>query len=163
MAGAVALFRQALDLDASLDLDPEAEAKRQAAEGKVEQAPSLAQRGKIEEAIAAIEEARTLDPTVEIPASTWNTLCRRGSLAGYAADVLDACEQAVALAPEDGGIRESRGLARALTGDVAGAIEDFQFYVDRLGDEETRRQRQDWIRALQAGRNPFDAATLEAL
>ena len=48
-------------------------------------------------------------------------------------------------------------------GDVAGAIGDFQFYVDRTGDEETRRQRQDWIRALQAGRNPIDAATLEAL
>jgi regulator of sirC expression with transglutaminase-like and TPR domain len=38
---------------------------------------------------------------------------------------MDACERAVALAPDDGQIRDSRGLARAMTGNIEGAIEDF--------------------------------------
>jgi hypothetical protein len=42
-----------------------------------------------------------------------------------------ACEQAVALALEHGGIADSRGVARALTGDVAGAIADFERFYSR--------------------------------
>ena len=75
----------------------------------------------------------------------------------------------VALAPEDtkGPYRDSRGLARALTGDNPGAVEDFKAFVDwakkDTGYEELRRKRESWIEALQSGKNPFDKATLEAL
>jgi len=83
---------------------------------------------------------------------------------GYAAEVMNACEQAVALAPEDGDIRDSRGLARVLTGDIEGAIEDFQAFVDWTDDEEAKSQRQRWIEALRAGgENPFTPELLEEL
>ena len=78
-----------------------------------------------------------------------------------------ACERAVALEPDDGHIRDSRGLARALTGDYPGAIEDFQQYLEwgpKTGaSEEQIRQRQDWIRMLQAKQNPFNKELLEFL
>ena len=52
-------------------------------------------------------------------------------------------------------IIDSRGLARALTGDIEGAIADFQVYVNWTSNEERKAQRQEWIKAFQAGENPF--------
>lgn len=81
--------------------------------------------------------------------------------------MLPACERAVARSQEDGYIHDSRGLARALTDDIAGAIADFEFYIQwkTALDEHPERvaQRQEWIAALKAGQNPFDAATLAKL
>ncbi len=74
-----------------------------------------------------------------------------------------ACEQAVALAPDRGNIRDSRGLARALTGDVAGAIDDFEAFVAWTGRDRSRAQRQDWIVALRSGENTFTVEVLRAL
>jgi regulator of sirC expression with transglutaminase-like and TPR domain len=48
---------------------------------------------------------------------------------------MKACEQAVTLAPEDSDIRDSRGLARVLTGNVDGAIADFQAYIAWTKDQ----------------------------
>lgn len=103
-------------------------------------------------------------------AEDWNDLCWRGATWNHAALVLDACETAVKLAPDDGSIRDSRGLARALTGDVPGAIEDFEFAVQRRieagADASLIASRTDWLAALRAGQAPadiFDAATLEGL
>jgi regulator of sirC expression with transglutaminase-like and TPR domain len=76
---------------------------------------------------------------------------------------MEACEQAVAFDPEDGGIRDSRGLARALTGAIEEAIEDFQAFVDWTDDEEKKVQRQRWIDGLRAGKNPFTPEVLEKL
>jgi len=80
--------------------------------------------------------------------------------------VLGACEAAVAAAPEDGVIRESRGLARALTGDVDGAITDFEFFVAwarETGEGRNVAWREGWIVELRAGRDPFDEETLAQL
>jgi hypothetical protein len=84
--------------------------------------------------------------------------------------VLPACEQAVSLAPDQGYILDSRGLARALTDDTVGPIEDFQFYIQWAQQPENLEfhsddatLRESWIQALQAGQNPFDKETLEAL
>ena len=83
---------------------------------------------------------------------------------------MNACRQAVKLDPENREIRDSRGLARALTGDTKGAIEDFSFYVKELKKEKKSeanelriKQRTQWIAALKAGKNPFDAETLNAI
>lgn len=115
-------------------------------------------------AIADLTRATELAPT---DATLWATLCRMGGLAGAAAETMAACEQAVKLAPTEGSPRDSRGLARALTGDDRGAIEDFQFFVQwskQNGQyEQLGRQRETWITQLQAGQNPFDQATLAAL
>ena len=124
-------------------------------------------QGKVKEAIAAYEEAQKLDPKQTISAGSWNILGWFGSCWGYAADVLYACEQAVTLEPENGEYHDTRGRARALTGDYSGAIKDFQFYVewgqDKQLSEELLNKRKDWILELQNGQNPFDEATLETL
>jgi len=128
---------------------------------------SLARSGEIDLALARYREARELYPGVAISARSWNTLCWWGSLYGYASEVMYVCEFGVAMAPEDGGIRDSRGLARALTGDVDGAIQDFQFFVEWVGGDSGRQaqvdRRRGWIAYLKIDVNPFDAQTLEEL
>ncbi|NES78123.1 MULTISPECIES: tetratricopeptide repeat protein [Okeania] len=74
-----------------------------------------------------------------------------------------ACEKAVELSPNDGGILDSRGLARVLTGDYQGAISDFQVFVDLVEDGEEKAKRQSWISALKKGENPITSEVLENL
>ena len=74
-----------------------------------------------------------------------------------------ACDKAVSLSPKDGDIIDSRGLARALTGDIEGAIADFQVFVEWTSNKERKAQRQEWIKALQAGENPFTDELLKEL
>jgi tetratricopeptide (TPR) repeat protein len=168
MVTATALFSQALAYDSSLDLDPEKEAQRFGAPALIREGQTLAEDGEIEKALAAYAQAQVYNPDVEIGAWAWNSLCWFGSLYGYAADVLFACEEAVALAPEDGDILDSRGLARALTGDTTGAIEDFRFAVGAWQAQEECEyqpceQREAWIAELESGGNPFDEETLKEL
>ncbi|MBL8160978.1 MAG: hypothetical protein JNJ61_03265 [Anaerolineae bacterium] len=97
-----------------------------------------------------------------------NTVCWFGSLYGYADVVLSACERAVSLAPLNGSFVDSRGLARALTGDIEGAISDFQYYADWSQVygffEPSGAQRAEWVVQLTAGENPFnDPALIEEL
>lgn len=127
----------------------------------------------MDEAIAQFEAALALAPDIAVnPEFTdaWNALCWRGAIWNHAALVLDACETAVKLAPDDGSIRDSRGLARALAGDVPGAIEDFEFAVKWAQEigyrEEFIASRTAWLAALQVGQAPvavFGAATLAGL
>ena len=165
--GAVGAFKQALELDPNLTRDPSKEVRRLAAPGLVEKGRELAKRGAIREAMAAFAAVQASDPNLEIAAASWNSLCWFGSLGGFATDVMAACERAVALEPDNGGIRDSRGVARALTGDYPGAINDFQQYLEwalKNGkSEEHIRQRQDWIRMLQANQNPFNKELLKLL
>jgi acetyl esterase/lipase len=123
----------------------------------------LARAGNISEAVAAYRTAQERDARLTVTASNWNQLCWNGGLWGHAAEVMAACEQAVALASDHGGIRDSRGLARALSGNVAGAIDDFEAFVAWTQDDRARAQRQDWIVALRAGENPFTPEVLERL
>ena len=143
---------------------------------------------KIEKAISNYTEAQQFNPSIVISAPYWNALCWYGSLHGHAADVINYCEKAVELQPES---RDRRGLARALTGDIEGAIDDFQAFVDSFEkvqefidlidktepqtDEQKlqfqklkrlkklKRQRQGWIDALRAGENPFTEEVLKSL
>ncbi|MGD1714328.1 WD40 repeat domain-containing protein, partial [Dapis sp. BLCC M172] len=147
------------------NINPEAKAKLEASDavdGLWDKGSELVKEGKVKEAIASYQKAEKIDPT-QISASNWNTLCWNGSLYKQAADVMFACEKAVALSPKDGGIIDSRGLARALTGDIEGAIEDFQVYVEWTDNEKNKAQRQEWIKALQAGENPFTDEVLKEL
>jgi serine/threonine protein kinase len=100
-------------------------------------------------------------------AHTYNGLCWRSSLFGKASEIMmDACNKAVELDPT-GLNNDSRGLARALTGDYAGAIADFKVFVAWAKQNEKYQkyvvERERWITELEAGRNPFDEATLEKL
>jgi WD40 repeat protein len=163
IAGAVAKFQEAQQLDPSLNFDPfdpKAKAERFAASSLLTKGESLVNERKFKEAIAAYKQAQKLAPTLKIPANSWgDSLCWRGSLNGYAKDVMFACENAVALEPENGWIRDSRGVARALTGNNKGAIQDFEAFLKWADKNETfktsKPQRQGWINALKAGNNPL--------
>jgi hypothetical protein len=58
-------------------------------------------------------------------------------------------------------------MARALTGDCSGAVEDFRRYLEwgpKNGQSEERiRQRQDRIQTLQANQHPVNADALKPL
>jgi WD40 repeat protein len=96
-----------------------------------------------------------------------NNLCWFGSLNGYAEAVMPACDYAVEASAGNANYVDSRGLARALTGDTEGAIADFQVFLDWTlvyGSYDTFGvQRAEWITRLTAGENPFDEATLKEL
>jgi tetratricopeptide (TPR) repeat protein len=130
----------------------------------VNKGEKLVQEGKVKEALDDYEKAQRLKPTWKLPSESWNTLCRNGSLHGQAAEVMKACENAVMLAPKNGEFRDSRAIARALTGNKQGAIKDFQAYIKWTGsDEEEKKQRQVWIDALKVGKNPFTSEEIEKL
>jgi hypothetical protein len=121
-------------------------------------------QGLVEEGLAFFEEAQSLDDALTISAENYNTICWFGALWKFAVQVFPACEEAVALEPEHGGIADSRGVARAMTGDFEGAIEDFQFFIEWNGFGPESDLRQQWIEELEAGRNPFeDESLLEQL
>ena len=115
-------------------------------------------------------------------ASISNNVCWYGALDGFHQVIMPACERAVKLAKDiDIGVfRDTRGIARALAGDTAGAIDDFTSYLTWLDkDEKQRRERGDlvdeqwfgplrekrsaWEDQLKMGKNPIDAKTIRAL
>ena len=170
--GAVAKFKKAQQLTPKIDFEPEtttldnnpeAFTRKLAISELASKRKELVNKGDFKQAIAAYAKAEKLDPKLEISVDDWNNLCWDGSLHGYAADVMFACEKAVTLAPEDGNIRDSRGLARALTGDTKGAIEDFQAFIQSSNDSKLKLQRQGWVNALSAGKNPFTEEELKKL
>ncbi|MEH2436138.1 MAG: ribosome assembly protein 4, partial [Nostoc sp.] len=165
--GAVEKFGKAQQWDNKLKFDSQATAKEFVNKGKAERLISegerIVQEGKVKEALADYTKALNLDPKVEISTESWNSLCRYGSLYKQATDVIFACEKAVTLAPENGNIRDSRGLARALTGNYQGAIEDFEAYIAQTEDKDSKAQRQRWVKDLRAGKNPFTDAEIKKL
>jgi TonB family protein len=124
---------------------------------------SLARRGNIIDALTAYSAALNLDVRLNSSLRFWYGLCWHGSLWGYAEDVMFACEQTVALEPFLASTREARGLARAMTSDYAGAIEDLGQSAARATTNEERAQRLSWVRTLRSGQNPFTEEVLRAL
>jgi transglutaminase-like putative cysteine protease len=110
-----------------------------------------------------IERAHLPRAPVGFQASTWNSVCWYGSLYGQAAKAMAACEAAVAPDTTDLSYRDSRGLARALVGDLDGSRDDFVYVVAHAAQGEFLDQRAAWLDALRAGKNPFTPEVLEAL
>ncbi|MBD2232902.1 eIF2A-related protein [Phormidium tenue] len=160
---ATAKLAAAKPLDSTLDFEPETRAKELAVQGYLANGDQLLNDGNVAEAVAAYRQADALNLKNSISADDWNSLCWDGSTYNQAEAVMFACDKAVALSPNDGGIIDSRGLARALTGDTEGAIADFQAYIEWNNDEEEKEQRQGWIEALEQGKNPFTPEVLESL
>lgn len=119
--------------------------------------------GRTEEAMSDLRMAAELDPR---SAGGWNSLCWYGALFGYADEVVDdACESAVVFADDldKPYYQDSRGVARALTGDAEGALEDFRAFIEGYGDNDLRLE---WIERLEAGEDPvdiFDEAMIQLL
>jgi tetratricopeptide (TPR) repeat protein len=162
--GASAKFQQARNLASNINVPTSAQVRGWAAEGWVNKGEKQVKEGKVKEALAAYNKAQTIDTTWKISAYSWNTLCRNGSLHAEAAKVMQACEKAVTLAPKIEEFRDSRGIARAMTGDKQGAIEDFRAVIKSTGwGKKWKQQRQGWIDALKAGKNPFTSEEIEKL
>lgn len=136
-----------------------------AAYDRLEEGRRLANAGNITGALTAYRDAQEASPKLTVTASYWTTLCWRGAVWERAADVMFACERAVALEPADASARDNRGLARALTGDIPGAIADFEYVVQQLRrpDNSYRPRVEAWISDLRAGRNPFTREVLEGM
>ena len=96
-----------------------------------------------------------------------NNYCWYATLEGFARVALPACEYAVQAKPDNGGYRDSRGLARALTGDLTGALDDFRAFVQSIEEDGERPEqieaRIEWIEALEAGLNPINDQVLRDL
>jgi tetratricopeptide (TPR) repeat protein len=176
VAGAIAAFQAAQQLDPAIQLepgsttpntDPHAVAQHLVALTKVDQGRQLARQGNVEKALQAYAEAEKLDSSLATDAAFWNGFAWDISLGGDAAKGLEASEKAVALTAKDDPSlphrRDTRGLARALTGNTAGAIEDFQAFMDSNASIERKVQRQEWVNALRKGQQPFTPQLLEQL
>ena len=127
---------------------------------KLDHGVALARDGNIEVGKNTIEEVLSLDSGPAETAGYWNSLCWYGAIWGHAQDVLAACDEAVEEAPENGSPRDSRGISRALTGDLEGAVADFEEFVRWTVLTEARTERLRWIEALQHGENPLTEEVL---
>jgi tetratricopeptide (TPR) repeat protein len=143
------------DFSSVIELDPGS------AEAYDSRAHAYVRLADYERALADLEQAVAADADF---ARAQNNYCWYGSLLGQAAEVMESCERGVALEPDNPSYRDSRGLARALTGDYPGAVDDFSFYLAALESRGIEDQtRAAWIAELEAGQNPFDEAALQAL
>ncbi|MEM6432987.1 MAG: hypothetical protein AAF773_03890 [Cyanobacteria bacterium P01_D01_bin.115] len=171
LEAATQTLEEALELYPTLDLNPDTGEIEQDIEAMVRQfsAPSqlnaggqLVKNGDVEAAVQAYQTALDSDPDLEVLQSTWDTLCWFGSLQGQAAKVRFACENEASFSGPS--TFDSRGIVLALDGDIEGAIESFQAYIDVPGRSQDRViQGQAWIDALQSGENPFTPEVLESL
>lgn len=124
---------------------------------------SLSEAKNIDSAFAAADRASQAHAPVTFSAQTWNSLCWWGSLGGQAQRAKAACDAAVAPDTTDLSIRDSRGLQRALAGDLRGARDDFAYIVANVVDGSFKDLRSQWLSALRDGKNPFTPAVLEQL
>ncbi|GIK38807.1 MAG: hypothetical protein BroJett011_26400 [Chloroflexota bacterium] len=135
---ATSTFQQALDLDPSLKLDPQAEAQRLAEptfENVLTAAVDAANQADEETAPAKFEEAINLAAALN-SAEAWHTLCDTGTRHGFAEAVLEACDKAIELEPENGLYYNSRGIARLQGRDQKGAQEDFARFEAWLAERQ---------------------------
>jgi len=111
------------------NLSPEEEAKRLMA------LSLMREGGELGEVLKAYSIAQELYPEMEISASIWHALCRQGSEnLGYAQPVIDACDRAIALMPENDArfdrYQDSYGIAKLfLQGNSTAATEAFQRFI----------------------------------
>ena len=132
-------------------------------------------RGNVLAAMQAYKNAQLIDTGLEIDANIWDLLSWVGALHNQAADILYASEKATHARPDSPNYRDTRGLVRAVAGDLQGAIEDFESVLEQVGDNkrylglyrsvgfEDAEQRREWLKALRLGENPFTPEVLEAL
>lgn len=119
----------------------------------------------LEMAVEAVRLVSTAPDLGRIDPTTLNDACWFGSLYGFHREphVIEACEAVVSQEPS-AGHRDSRGLNRALNGQLSGAADDFlAFADDALAGPEERLSRSGWVAALRSGRNPFTPAVIDSL
>ena len=125
-------------------------------------------QGNAPDAEAVLAQALKWIADTRDPAAN-NALCWFGSLDGFAAQVMPACDLAVSLTPPANmpGISDSRGLAEALVGKYQEAIADFEIFIEATKHNDqydtAGKQRESWVTALNQGQNPFTPELLKEL
>jgi tetratricopeptide (TPR) repeat protein len=166
LAKAVELLRQAKQWDPAQVQEPEVRAKVFVAQTLANQVMFLARQGKNDDALAACVQARKFEekPGSLVTAYILNALCWWGSLHGHVEKVKFAGNEAVTLAPMNPRYKDTRGLARALTGDLKGAADDFEVYATwKDAPKQQAEKRRRWVESLRAGKNPFTPDVLRGL
>ncbi len=152
--------------------------------GLVKEADMLTLQGDIEKARNVFEEAVQM-AVKRGDAGINNEVAWYGTLDKFPDIVLPACSRAIELAKDERKplLRDTRGVALALTEKFPEAIEDFEAYVAWLKETEKheletntdqakknaaaykkiREEREEWIGKLKSGRSPFDDPTLMSL
>lgn len=123
----------------------------------------LARAGRIGDAMAAFSRAQVLDPRLHTSSSFWFPICWYGSLWGHAADVIDACDEVVRLAPTDPASLRARGVARIMTGNFEGAIADLEMLATLTESSEERTMCRAWVDSLRSGQDPLTPQVVESM
>lgn len=167
IAKAIEEFEIAMQLDPSLNVDPLSEARRLGAPVMARRAIDDLKAGRVNEGLERLHDAMQANPEMDITAQCWNLVCWHGALWNRADIVEASCDKAVALEPLNDGFRDSRGVARALQGDLHGAIADFEAYIATAPntgrDAQRIESRRQWVAGLKNGRNPITVAELSRL
>lgn len=128
---------------------------------------SLAEQGRIAEAVTGITATQASDSANALLPLAWRQLCWSGLLRDSAAVVRPACEQAIQHTPHSdpdyGSTLLARGIARALTGDLAGAASDVAASERPPWGDDEELDFTAWLESLRAGTNPFTAKVVAAL
>ena len=161
--GAASIFKRILEIDGSTKIDPYTESKKIYSNFLLKESNKLIREGKIQKAISIFKKSQRIYPAQNKHSEILNSICWLGSLYGYAADVTEACESAVNLSEGNANIIDSRGLSRALSGNIKGAIEDFNAFINKTDNQEYKLQRQKWVKALNVGTNPFTEEEIKKL
>ncbi len=180
--GAVDKFKQAQQLHPNVDLEPYREksdkepkskdpklvAGKLTAQYLVTQGQTLVRKGEVKEAISRYNKALKVYP--QISAYDWDRICWYGILHNHPQDVMFACDKAVNLALKDITLKDkdvyeyamsNRGIARVLTGDTQGAIEDFEAFIKHNNNTKEILRRRSWINDLRKEKNPITPEVLE--
>ncbi|MCP3963084.1 MAG: DUF1570 domain-containing protein [bacterium] len=123
------------------------------------------QCGEAEVAIRVVEKV-VAEASASASSAENNNVCWYGSFWGLVDEVLPACDRAVELTPERFGPLDSRGVARAISGDLDGAVADLRAALELAGDDwndEAKALRASWVRGLGNGVNPFAGDRLKEL
>lgn len=128
-----------------------------------ELARSLRRQGEVQAQLAVFDQA------IEALPLSWvahSQRCWYYTLYGRAAEVMPSCDYATEHVGESGYAHARRGVARATLGDLDGAATDIEEGLHRWATASIRHDPPQpwnaWLAALEAGENPFDAATLAA-
>jgi tetratricopeptide (TPR) repeat protein len=177
--GAIVKYQEAQSLDPEIDLDPLTTdieknpadvAMYLAAASMVLEGYEHAKKGEAEQAELLYEEAGRLNPKLEENAEFWNNVGWWYSLGGHPERAVIPSENAVMLAAQDssflGYCLDTRGLARALTGNLAGAIEDYEAAMSSqvyMAQEDYKAKTREWVAAMRKGEQPITEQVLQEL
>ncbi len=153
------LARAVEDFTQAIDLAPDASG------GYLNRGLAYVRVGDRERWLQDFERVLALDPN---NADAHNALCWAYALDQQPDLALPHCDQAVDLDPT-GRSHDSRGVVYAELGRLEQAAEEFEIFLDwlrRRPEGSYQRYglaREEWLQALDAGRNPIDPETLEQL